>query len=157
MEEFMKRVITAVAIFLIISAGTALALSPVGQWNFTSYPANHNPAPTQGICFLNNGTWYSTTFIGWNGLWNQNPDGIGIKFYGTTGIISTADFGRFVSDTKISGQYAHFFTKPVATSSIGHFVATWTGPCVDPPAALVEPSAAALSDDSVEDGDPAIR
>jgi len=160
----MKRVIVAVAIFLILAGGTALAfeLQP-GQWSYRAYDERPGflPGPKQGICFAatntppTSGKWYSTTFKGWNGLWNQKPNGDGIKIYGTTGIISTAEIGRLVSDTKISGQYAHFFTKPVTTSSIGFFVLTWIKDECDKAATL--DYSAALPDDSVEDGDPAIE
>ncbi len=53
MEEAMKRVIVAVAIFLILAAGTALAASPVGQWNFKAFSGpDLTPGPRQGICFV---------------------------------------------------------------------------------------------------------
>ena len=152
----MKRVIVAVAIFLILAGGTALAVSPVGQWNYRDYDERPGfpHGPLQGICLVNDGTWYSTSFKGWKGLWDLKPNGTGIKIYGTTGIISSADIGRLVSDTKISGQYAHFSTKPVTTSSIGYFVMTWTSStCLPPPPAALADD----SDESIADGDPAIE
>ena len=62
----MKRVIVAVAVFLVLAAGTALAATPVGQWNFRGFDGpDHVQGPRQGICFAADGTWYSTTFVGW--------------------------------------------------------------------------------------------
>jgi hypothetical protein len=148
MEEAMKRVIMAVAVFLIIAAGTAFAATPVGQWNFTSYnDPNLKAGPLQGLCFVADGTFYSTTFSGWNGQWIQIGDRI--RFYGTTGVLSTAEFGQFISNTRFSGEFAHFSpTTPVATSSSGNFIVTRTSLTCDAPASPVYSAAI---------GDPAIK
>lgn len=48
--------------------------SPVGLWSVTFYndaTPNLNQMATQRICFLANGTWFSTTFPGWAGRWFQ--------------------------------------------------------------------------------------
>ena len=149
MEEAMKRLIVAVAVFLILAAGTALAATPVGQWNFSGFRwPDLKAGPTQGICFVVDGTWYSTTFTGWNGQWTQ--DGDSIRFYGTTGVLSTAELGQFMSNTRISGGFVHFNTsKVVTTSSIGNFLMTMKSSTCD--------VAAAFQDYSVVDSDPAIK
>ena len=130
----MKRVLVAVAIFLILASGTALAATPVGQWNYKAFnEPDLEKGPLHGICFVADGTWYSTTFTGWSGQWYQNGDRI--RFYGTTGVVSTAEFGQFISTTKFSGEFVHFFpTAPVATSTIGNFFATRTSLTCNPPA-----------------------
>jgi hypothetical protein len=144
MEEAMKRVIVTVAIFLILAAGTALAASPVGQWDFKGFSMpDLKPGPLQGICFVAgitnsdgtlSGIWYSTTFAGWSGQWFQNGDRI--RFYGTTGSVSTAEFGQFISNNRFSGEYVHFIPPaPVATNSLGNFSMTRTGLTCDPAAA----------------------
>jgi hypothetical protein len=149
MEEDMKRLIVAVAVFIILAAGSALAATPVGQWNLRGFDGpDHVPGPLQGICFVVDGTWYSTTFTGWNGQWTQNGDSI--RFYGTTGVLSTAELGQFISNTRISGGFVHFKTSPkVVENSIGNFFATRTSLTCD--------VAAAVPDYSVAGGDPAIK
>jgi len=144
----MKRVIVAVAIFLILAAGTALAASPVGQWDYRSFVGpNLTQEAKQGICFLADGTWFSTTFHGWNGLWFQNGDRI--RFYGTTGALSTASFGQFISNIKFSGEFANFATSPVvAKDTVGNFFAARTSLTCDSPASPINPSAA--NDPAVE-------
>lgn len=144
----MKRVIVAVAIFLILAAGTALAATPVGQWNDKAYIwPDLKSGAMQGICFLADGTWYSTTFSGWNGRWKQDSDRI--RFYGTTSVVSTAEFGQFISNGRISGEFAHFITKPtVTTSSNGNFFMTKTSSTCAAPASPVSSAAT---------GDPATK
>lgn len=146
----MKRVIVAVAIFLILAAGTALAATPVGQWNYRGYNwPDLKHGPVQGICFVADGTWYSTTFSGWNGEWKQDSDRI--RFYGSTGVMSTAEFGQFISTTTFSGEFAHFFpSPPVVTSSLGNFFMTKTNKTTCD-------AVAASSGYSVSNSDPAIK
>lgn len=157
----MKRIITAVAIFLILAGGTALAASLNGQWNFTGFSEPDLKAgPVQKICFVttvnnsdgsSSGTWISTTFIGWQGQWFQKGDKI--RFYGTTGVLSTAEFGQFVSDTRISGKYAHFLPSvPVQTSSVGNFNMVRKSDCS---ATATSPEYAVEGEDN--EGDPAIE
>jgi hypothetical protein len=63
---------------LLALAGSASAQvapnNPVGlwvvNWSFDD-SAPMAPVGTQTICFLANGTWYSTSYSGWNGLWFQ--------------------------------------------------------------------------------------
>jgi hypothetical protein len=158
MEEAMKRVIVAVAIFLILAAGTALAASPIGQWDYKGFSMpGLQPGPVQGICFIAgvtssdgtvSGTWFSTTFAGWSGQWFQNGDRI--RFYGTAGAVSTAELGQFISNTRFSGEYVHFTPPaPVATNSLGNFSMTRTSSTCDP--------AAALADFSAANSDPAVK
>ena len=144
----MKRVTMTVAIFLILAAGTALAASPAGQWNYKGYIwPDLKPGPEQGICFVADGTWYSTTFKGWGGQWIQ--DGDMLRFYGSTGIVSTAEFSQFISNARIAGEFAHFYpTPPVTTSSIGNFFMNKTSSTCD---------VAASSGYSAPEGDPAIK
>jgi hypothetical protein len=93
----------------------------------TFYPEpNLVTAATQGICFLSNGTWLSTTFSNWKGDWFLKGDRL--RWYGHTSAISTAEFGQFISNTTFNGESAHFFASatsvPPLTSSRGNYQAT---------------------------------
>ena len=51
--------------------------NPVGHWElrfFNDATPNLSQGATQRICFLANGTWYSTTFPNWGGSWFQKGD-----------------------------------------------------------------------------------
>jgi hypothetical protein len=122
---------------LIIGAGTASAASPVGQWSVTFYlEPGLTTGATQGICFLSNNTWYSSTVHGWVGDWFQKGDRF--RWYGhTSAPLPTAEFGQFVANTIITGEFAHFFTgTPPVTSSRGNWRATKVSTICAPPAAL---------------------
>jgi hypothetical protein len=63
---------------LLLAAGGASAQSantPVGQWTlkwaFDNTPGMTPTGGMQTICFLPNGTWYSSSFSGWSGRWFQ--------------------------------------------------------------------------------------
>jgi hypothetical protein len=56
------------------SAGAQAPNNPVGLWRVQAYNDNTPAMATMGaqnICFLANGTWFSTTFPGWAGRWFQ--------------------------------------------------------------------------------------
>lgn len=78
MKIHAKSFLAAVAVqAVVLCAPAAFAQAPnnpVGLWNVQAYFDNTpaiNPAGTQNICFLANGTWYSPTFPNWNGRWFQ--------------------------------------------------------------------------------------
>jgi hypothetical protein len=139
-------VVTALALFAILftvgvntasAAGPETAVVPrmVGQWNVTFYfEPNLSAGKTQGICFKEDGTWYSTTFVSWVGDWFEKGDSV--RWYGHTIEFGTSEFGAFIRNKLLGGQFAHFrFTgnAPV-TSSKGNWVASKVNPVCDPPA-----------------------
>jgi len=89
---------------------------------------------SQGICFVNNGTWYSSTFANWNGDWFRKGDRL--RWYGDTGALGTAEFGQFVVRNRFGGEFAHFRVPgaPPVTSSRGIYQAVKVGSTCDPPA-----------------------
>lgn len=79
MREFSRfaRVAVATLVLALSVTGAAFAQAannPVGLWRFQAFDDN-TPAlaalGTQDICFLANGTWFSTTFPNFNGHWFQ--------------------------------------------------------------------------------------
>lgn len=143
-----KSLLALVPSLLLMGMGNAFAASPVGQWNVTFYlEPGLTAGATQGICFRANGTWFSTTFSNWNGDFFQKGDRF--RWYGDTGALGTAEFGQFVNNTQIAGEFAHFFVPgtPPVTSSRGNWRATKVGNTCGAPAS----SEAALAD---PDADP---
>jgi hypothetical protein len=73
----LPRVAAIALVLALCAAGTAFAQAPnnpVGLWNFQAYNDNSPNLAAMGnqnICFLANGTWFGTTFPGWNGRWFQ--------------------------------------------------------------------------------------
>ncbi|MGH6847714.1 MAG: hypothetical protein ACREC0_09805 [Methylocella sp.] len=119
------------------AAANAMAASPVGQWTVTFYsePALAQTA-TQGICYLANGTWFSTTFSNWNGDWFQKGDRF--RWYGkTSSALATAFFGGFISNTSFSGECATFRSSgsPPVTSNRGNYAAVFVSRICGKPAA----------------------
>jgi hypothetical protein len=69
------RILTFAAAAL-LAGGQAFAQvnNPVGLWTIQGWTDNAPGMPAggvQNICFLAGGTWFSTTFPGWTGLWFQ--------------------------------------------------------------------------------------
>lgn len=105
------KTVLASSVFLGMAFGTAasaMAASPVGQWNITFFlEPGLVPGATQGICYKADGTWFSTTFPNWNGDWFQNGDRL--RWYGKTGApLGTAEFGQFIKNVLFGGEFAHF-------------------------------------------------
>jgi hypothetical protein len=105
------KTVLASSVFLGMAFGTAasaMAASPVGQWNITFFlEPGLVPGSTQGICYKADGTWFSTTFSNWNGDWFQNGDRL--RWYGKTGApLGTAEFGQFIKNVLFGGEFAHF-------------------------------------------------
>lgn len=155
----LKQTFTALvsALLLMGFGSAAFAASPVGQWNVTFYlEPGLTTGATQGICFLSNGTWYSSTFSGWNGDWFQKGDRL--RWYGGTGSLATAEFGQFLGGIRIGGEFAHFFVPgtPPVTSSRGNWYALKASSTCNPPAALSPPSALG-SQTAPADADPAAQ
>lgn len=136
MKSYSKLIQTTLFFLLIIGTGTASAASPVGQWNVTFYlEPGLTTGATQGICYLANGTWYSTTFPDWDGDWFQKGDRF--RWYGHTGApLPTAEFGQFVSNNLKTGEFAHFViaNAPPITSTRGNWRAVKVKTTCDPPA-----------------------
>jgi hypothetical protein len=69
----MKRILkhTTIASILVLTMSNAMAVSSTivsGQWTIQFYlEPNLSVGARQGICFKADGTWYSTTFDGWEG------------------------------------------------------------------------------------------
>ncbi len=113
-----------------MSSAMAVSTSAVtGQWSLTLYTGlNLTPSVKQGICFKSGGTWYSTSFPGWNGDWLLKGDRL--RWYGdlttNTGPLATSEFGQFISKNSMSGEFAHFRLpgSPPVTSSSGNYVMT---------------------------------
>ncbi len=135
MKMLKKLLMVLVPSLLLMGMGNALAASPVGQWNVTFYlEPGLTTAATQGICFTSSGTWFSTTFSSWNGDYFQKGDRF--RWYGhTSGGLGTAEFGQFVHNAQIAGEFAHFFPgTPPVTSSRGNWRASKVGNTCNPPA-----------------------
>src|SRR5689334_22921583 len=83
MRTRLRAVLTAASFFA--GADAAMAASPVGQWNVTFYQEpNLTKGATQGVCYQADGTWFSTTFATWHGVWFQKGDRL--RWYGTTSV-----------------------------------------------------------------------
>lgn len=136
----MKRYIIIVMVTLTLSLGivgahSALAASPVGEWKVTFYlEPGLSTGATQGICFKADGTWYSTTFAGWDGDWLWKGDRL--RWYGDTGSLGTAEFGQFSSKRKFAGEFAHFTVPgaPPVTSTRGNYEGRKVSRRCSPPA-----------------------
>ncbi len=147
------KTVLASSVFLGMAFGTAanaMAASPVGQWTVTFYSdPNLAPTGTQGICYLANGTWFSTTFSNWKGDWFEKGDRF--RWYGrTASALATAFFGQFISNTSFSGEFATFRSsgQPPLTSNRGNYAAVKVSNICNRPAAAsaveipnVDPSA----------------
>jgi hypothetical protein len=103
---------------LLVGTNAAMAASPVGLWDVQFF---NEPAiafgTDQGICFEADGTWFSTTFSGWQGTWFQKGDRV--RWVGTTGAFLTSAFGEFDSTSSFGGEYSSMFAATAATSSVG--------------------------------------
>lgn len=135
MRTLKKTVLLLVSLLLLTGVSTAFAASPVGQWSVVFYlEPGLTTGAVQGICFRSNGTWFSTTFSNWNGDWFQKGDRF--RWYGDTGTLGTAEFGQFVNNTQIAGEYAHFRVPgtPPVTSTRGNWRASRTGSICGAPA-----------------------
>jgi hypothetical protein len=143
------KIVLASSVFLGMAFGTAanaMAASPVGQWNITFYlEPGLGTGATQGICYLANGTWFSTTFSNWKGDWFEKGDRF--RWYGRTGpVLATAEFGQFISNTTFGGEFAHFVVTrlPPITSTRGNYSAVKVSNICNRPAAasaVVNPNA----------------
>jgi hypothetical protein len=152
MKRLKKALMTLVPSLLLMGFGSAaFAASPVGQWTVAFYlEPGLTTGASQGICFVAGGTWFSTTFSGWNGDWFQKGDRF--RWYGDTSSLGTAEFGQFVNNTQIGGEFAHFLKTgtPPVTSSRGNWRATRVGStCGSPASSQTAPAA--------PDADPADR
>jgi hypothetical protein len=135
------KTVLASSVFLGMAFGTAasaMAASPVGQWNITFFlEPGLVPGSTQGICYKADGTWFSTTFSNWNGDWFQNGDRL--RWYGKTGTpLGTAEFGQFIKNVLFGGEFAHFNVSgsPPVTSSRGNYRGNFVSTTCGPPAAV---------------------
>jgi hypothetical protein len=76
-SKTLRILILATAALLAAGQAFAQVNNPVGLWTIQSWTDNAAGMPAAGvqdICFLGgptNGTWFSTTFPGWTGLWFQ--------------------------------------------------------------------------------------
>ncbi len=125
MRNLHKVALTVATFFVGMNA--AMAASPVGQWNVTFFfePGLIQGA-TQGICFQPDGSWFATTFAGWQGGWVQKGDRF--RWYGTTGSTLTSTFGAFDSNGTIGGgEYTSIFAVNGFTSSRGDWHAAFVG------------------------------
>ena len=99
---------------LFLGVSTAMAATPVGQWNVTFYlEPGLTTGATQGICFKSNKTWNSTTFGGWGGTWEQI--GERLRWHGETSSLDTAEFGQFLANSRMGGEFAHFTGSSTST------------------------------------------
>lgn len=126
MNKLFKQAAVASLLAMTMSSAMAVSTSAVtGQWSLTLYSGtNLTPQAKQGICFKSDGTWYSTSFGGWNGDWLLKGDRL--RWYGDTGSVATAEFGQFISNTSMGGEFAHFRVPgtPPITSSRGNYLMT---------------------------------
>ena len=114
------KIIILSILTLFVVAGTAMAASPEGQWTVSYYlEPGLSTGASQGICFKADGTWYSSTFSGWSGMWKQKGDRF--KWYGATGSLYTAEFGQFIGKALSGGEFSHFYSS--STSSFGNWKA----------------------------------
>ncbi|SFE58183.1 hypothetical protein [Nitrosomonas sp. Nm166] len=137
MKKLLKKVVIASILSLAISNAMATSNTTVpGQWTVQFYlEPGLTTGASQGICFKADGTWFSTTFGGWEGDWFKKGDRL--RWYGDTGIIATAEFGQFSSKSLMTGEFAHFFVPgtPPVTSTRGNYKMTKVSSTCDPAAA----------------------
>ncbi|HET6376365.1 MAG TPA: hypothetical protein VFF88_09975 [Methylocella sp.] len=109
----------------------------MGLWKVTFYlEPGLSLGASQNICFLANGTWYSTTFSNWKGDWFQKGDRL--RWYGRTSSLGTAEFGQFIANRSFGGEFAHFrasSSTPPLTSSRGNYYGVFSSTSCPPPAA----------------------
>lgn len=92
--------------------------APIGHWEikfFNDETPNLSPAATQRICFVANGTWYSTTFPNWHGLWFQkgidaagNGDRVRILGNYAGGVGNDSSEMEFVHGTLMTGPWTEW-------------------------------------------------
>ena len=103
---------------LLVGTNAAMAASPVGLWQVQFFNEPVTAFGTdQGICFEADGTWFSTTFSGWQGTWFQKGDRV--RWVGTTGAFLTSEFGAFDSTILFGGEYSSMVAATAATSGVG--------------------------------------
>src|SRR3954447_14283704 len=80
----------------------------------------------QRICFQPDGSWFSTTFSGWQGTWFQKGDRL--RWNGTTGAFLTSAFGAFDTNGWVGGgEYSSMFADTAFTSSVGDWHTAFVG------------------------------
>lgn len=130
MKKIFKQLGIASLFAVAMSNAMAVPSSAVtGQWTISFYSdPGLSFTGSQGICFKSDGTWYSTTYSGWNGDWFLKGDRM--RWYGdlaiSTGTLATSEFGQFGSSGRMSGEYSHFYVPgtPPVSSSRGNYVMT---------------------------------
>ena len=118
MKKIFKQAGMASLLAIAMSNAMAVPSSVVpGQWTVTYYdePGLTNPGSQKfGICFKQNGTFYSTKADLQSGYWFLKGDRMRwyghYEFIGSKGkiLIATAQFGQFSSSNRMSGEVSKF-------------------------------------------------
>jgi hypothetical protein len=144
------------AALVLAAGGQAFAQAPnnpVGLWTVQGWVDNAAampPAGVQNICFLANGTWFSPTFAGWNGLWFQkgnNAAGNGDR---------VRIIGNYANNVGNDGAEVDFTNLRLMVGTWsewrdgfpfvfwGRVTLTRIGNCVAPPAGAIQPQSSSI-------------
>jgi len=99
---------------------------------------------SQGICIVDDGTWYGTTFSGWSGKWFRKSNDIHLQGNSNSGAASDALELTRISPILLTGYWQNWINSGSSNNWLTVRV-NFVGATCDPPAAIPSQQAASTA------------